>query len=141
MARAAVEAAAGADARHGVRLQQVVWLRPVVVGPDGLDLHVELFADDEGEIGYEIYSGAVGGEDEERVIHSQGRAVVGSIGDLGDVDVAGLQARCGDRRSFRGGLLCPDCGAGREPWRVVPGCDGRVGWRGRGGARAGSGAA
>src|ERR1700733_2869018 len=42
MARAAVAAATGEDAQDGMRLQQVVWLRPVVVGPDGLDLHVEL---------------------------------------------------------------------------------------------------
>ena len=49
------------------------WFEPVVVGADGLDLHVELFAEEDGRIGYEIYSG---GADEERVIHSQGCAVV-----------------------------------------------------------------
>ena len=44
MARAAVAAAAGEDAQAGVRLEQVAWLRPVVVGAEGLELHVELFA-------------------------------------------------------------------------------------------------
>ena len=89
MARAAVEAAAGVDSPHGLRLQRVVWLRPVVVGPDGLDLHIELFEED-GGIDYQIYSEVAGGDGEERVIHSQGRAVVGSTGDAGEVDLAGL---------------------------------------------------
>src|SRR5882762_5081273 len=98
MARAAV-AAAGEDGRDRMRLEQVVWLRPVVVGADGLELHVELFCDVEGEIGYEIYSGAAGGGDAARVIHSRGRAVAGWSGELADVDVAGLQAQCGARLS------------------------------------------
>ena len=80
MARAAVEAAAGEDARGGVRLEQMEWLRPVVVGGGGLDLHVELFAEEDGKTGYEIYSGAVGGADEGRVVHSQGWAVIEPLG-------------------------------------------------------------
>ena len=104
MARAAVAAATGEDAQDGMRLQQVVWLRPVVVGPDGLDLHVELFAEEDGKIGYEIYSGVAGGNDEDRVIHSQGRAVVGSIVKQPDLDIAALQAQCGERS-----LLPEDC--------------------------------
>jgi len=90
MARAAVEAAAGAAGPQGRRLQRLAWLRPVVVGPEGLDLHIELFAAEDGSIDYEIYSGAVRGGDEERVIHSQGRAVVEAIGSIADVDLAGL---------------------------------------------------
>src|SRR5882757_7186863 len=35
MARAAVAAAAGEDTQDRVRLEQVEWLQPVVVGPDG----------------------------------------------------------------------------------------------------------
>ena len=88
MVRAAVEASAGEHERHEVRLEQVDWLRPVVVEADGLDLHVELFAEDGDRIGYEIYSGAAGAEDRERVIHSQGWAVVGPTGDPANMDVA-----------------------------------------------------
>ena len=40
MARAAVAAVAGEDTRDRVRLEQVEWLQPVVVGSEGLDLHV-----------------------------------------------------------------------------------------------------
>src|SRR5205085_4786547 len=69
IARAAAE---GYGEQPELPLEQVEWLRPVVVGPDGLDLHVELFEDDEGNTGYEILSGAVEVEDAARVIHSHG---------------------------------------------------------------------
>ena len=46
LARAAVSAAAGEDEQGGVSLQQVTWIRPVVVGADGVELHIELFAED-----------------------------------------------------------------------------------------------
>jgi len=78
MARAAVEAAAGKGAQAKVRLEQAEWQQPVVLGPDGLELHVELFADEDGRTAYEIYSA---GEAGERVIHSQGWAVVQPIGE------------------------------------------------------------
>ncbi|SEO31193.1 polyketide synthase dehydratase domain-containing protein, partial [Bradyrhizobium sp. OK095] len=92
MARAAVEAATAEDGRRGIRLQQVVWLRPVVVGSDGIELHIELFAEEDGKLEYEIYS-----ETEDRVIHSQGRVVLGPIGRVANVDVGALQMRCSDR--------------------------------------------
>ena len=77
--------------RAEVRLEQVEWLRPVVVGTEGLDLHVELFAEEAGRTGYEIYSG---GEDEERVIHSQGWAVVEPLGAVAEVSAMSLLPMC-----------------------------------------------
>ena len=41
----------------------------MVVGAEGLDLHIELFAEEEGRTGYEISSAVAA---EQRVIHSQG---------------------------------------------------------------------
>ena len=70
MVRSAV--AAGEDAQDQVRLEQVEWLQPVVVGSDGLDLHIELFTEENGKTSYEIYSGVAEGEDDARLIHSQG---------------------------------------------------------------------
>jgi acyl transferase domain-containing protein/acyl carrier protein/SAM-dependent methyltransferase len=81
IARAAMATAAGKDTQDGVGLEQVEWLRPVAVGADGLDLHVELFAGEDKKVGYEIYSGVAGSEDEARVIHSQGWAVVEPTGE------------------------------------------------------------
>ncbi len=79
MARAAVAAAAGEDARDRVRPEQVEWLQPVVVGSEGLDLHVELFAEEDGKTGYEIYSGAAAADDEARLIHSHGWFAIEAI--------------------------------------------------------------
>ena len=79
IARAAVAAVTGDDTQDQVRLEQVEWLQPVVVGSDGLDLHVELFAEEDGKTGYEIYSGAAEAEDEARLIHSHGCFAIGAI--------------------------------------------------------------
>jgi len=43
-----------------VRLEHVDWSEPVVVGAGGLELHVELFAEDDGRTSYEIYSASEG---------------------------------------------------------------------------------
>ena len=75
LARAAVAAAAGADATE-VELEQVEWLCPVEVGADGLELRVELFAEGDGRSGYEITSL---GADGTGVVHSQGIAVVARV--------------------------------------------------------------
>ena len=81
LARAAVAAAAGADATE-VELEQVEWLCPVEVGSDGLELRVELFAEGDGRSGYEITSL---GADGTGVVHSQGIAVVARVeGSAGD---------------------------------------------------------
>ena len=85
MARAAVKAAAGEDVQAEVYLEQVEWLSPVVVGPEGLDLHVELFAEDDGRTSYEIYSI---GEAEESLIYSHGCVVA----DMGEAAAENWQA-------------------------------------------------
>ena len=91
MARTAVKMAADADARAEVRLEQVEWLRPVVVGAEGFELLVELFADEDGKAGYEIYSADGDGA---RVIHSQGWAAVETVGASPEasVEVSGASA-------------------------------------------------
>ena len=97
MARAAAEAATAAAAAGKMHLRNVTWLRPVVVGTEGLELHIELVADEEGRIDYEIYSGAAGGGDDARVIYSQGRVVVGSAIQVADLDIGALQTTCANR--------------------------------------------
>ena len=98
MARAAVAAAAPAYVRDGVHLRHVTWLRPVLIGDEGIDLHIELVARDDGSIDYDIYSEAAGAGDEKRVIYSQGHAVVGPIDTMADMDLDALHAECSDRK-------------------------------------------
>src|SRR5581483_12258866 len=72
LARAAVIAALEGEGQSPrIELQNVVFVRPVVVGGQGLELHIALQPDESGGIDFEIYSG----RGEEAVVYSQGRAV------------------------------------------------------------------
>ncbi|HEX4621222.1 MAG TPA: SDR family oxidoreductase, partial [Myxococcaceae bacterium] len=95
MAHAAVLRAAGDEAAASpcLRLKQVVWVRPLVVSERAVDVEIELHAEDDGAIAYEIYSKEGG----ERVIHSQGRALLGEVGAAPVLDLAAVQSRCSDR--------------------------------------------
>ncbi|MET0333841.1 MAG: SDR family NAD(P)-dependent oxidoreductase, partial [Rhizobacter sp.] len=73
-----------------VRLENVVFARPIVVGSDGLQVHITLESDASDAIGYEIHSDEAG----EAVLHGQGRAVLVRAGTAPRVDLASLAARC-----------------------------------------------
>ncbi|RZK99106.1 MAG: KR domain-containing protein, partial [Rubrivivax sp.] len=103
LARTAVSQALGVQAvGHGVQLQGVVFARPVVVGDEGLEVHIALEPQASGAVAFEIYSG----EGEDEVVHSQGRAMLaaGQAEALaagaaqGDhIDLAALSAQCQER--------------------------------------------
>ncbi|HEX3470831.1 MAG TPA: type I polyketide synthase, partial [Silvibacterium sp.] len=56
---------------YTMRLEQVSWLRPLVVA-SALEVHIGLLEEEKGRISYEIYSG----QGEEAVVYSQGYGVV-----------------------------------------------------------------
>src|SRR4051812_4364632 len=58
-----------------VCLNNVVWVRPLVVGDAPEQVHIGLYPEDNGDIGYEIY-GDASGEDGDAVVYSQGMAVL-----------------------------------------------------------------
>jgi polyketide synthase PksN len=105
MARAAVEAAAGGGELKGVglRLQNIVWARPVMVTDQPVQVHIALYPGDGGEIAYEIY-----GEDSEDgsdpVVYSQGHAVFGELERETALDLRDLQVQCGQRI-----ISAPEC--------------------------------
>ncbi|HEX4713365.1 MAG TPA: SDR family NAD(P)-dependent oxidoreductase, partial [Ktedonobacteraceae bacterium] len=87
-ARAAVCLALGGESR--ISLEQVSWLRPLVV-ESALEVHIGLREEPEGGIGYEIYSG----QDEEAVVYSQGYAVVVEAGKQApQIDLSALVKQC-----------------------------------------------
>ncbi|MET0335415.1 MAG: type I polyketide synthase, partial [Rhizobacter sp.] len=91
MARQAVGRATGHTGHIGnIRLERVAFVRPVVVGDEGLHVHIALEAQADGSIGYEIYSV----EDDAAVLHGQGRAVLGETAATEVIDVAALRAQC-----------------------------------------------
>ena len=91
-ARAAVRLALGEGTSGAIRLEQVNWVRPLVVSTE-LDVHIALSAEEDGRIGFEIYSG----EGEQEQLYSQGWARELSAATRGDaprVDLGALQAQC-----------------------------------------------
>ncbi|MET0334481.1 MAG: amino acid adenylation domain-containing protein, partial [Rhizobacter sp.] len=89
MAHHAVLRATGADA-HDVRLEGVVFARPIVAGDAGLGLHIALEEVDEDRIAYEIHSG----EGEQEVVHGRGHARLGLAGEAPRLDLPALRAQC-----------------------------------------------
>ena len=91
-ARAAVSLALGEGASSAIRLEQVSWVRPLVVSTE-LDVHIALSAEEDGRIGFEIYSG----EGEQEQLYSQGWARelnAATRGESPRVDLGALQAQC-----------------------------------------------
>ncbi|WP_088833756.1 SDR family NAD(P)-dependent oxidoreductase [Paenibacillus tyrfis] len=94
MAREAVELAAASlkDGRDGLRLKHVIWASPLLLGEQPLDVHLSLFPEADGEIGFEVYREEEAGQ--EPVIHSQGRAVWKSFEAMPSLDLKTLQSQC-----------------------------------------------
>jgi polyketide synthase PksN len=96
MAQAGVREGLELGAGEGIRLKDVVWMRPVVVGAGGVELELELRVEESGELEFEISS--VEGVGSGRVVHAQGKAEAGSgEGEGGQVDIEGLERGCEER--------------------------------------------
>lgn len=95
MARAAVEKAAGGrgECHSSIRLKNVVWVRPVIVGQQPVQVHIGIYPEDNGEIMYEIYTRSEK-FDEAPIVHSQGSAVFSPIKEVLTVDIPALQTQC-----------------------------------------------
>ncbi|WP_210421938.1 polyketide synthase dehydratase domain-containing protein, partial [Bradyrhizobium nitroreducens] len=94
MARAAVRLAAGDQSGDlQVRLQNVVFARPVVVTDAGLEVHIALALQDDGSIAFEIYTGQA----DATQMHSQGSAVLFEQTEPRVLDLPALRERAGER--------------------------------------------
>ena len=95
MARAAIEQAMP-EKKHngtalGLQLRNVVWVQPLRVAAEPVEVHVRLSRSENGEIEYVIYSGEE--NTSKRVVMNQGRAVPPDLPREGArVDLAGLQS-------------------------------------------------
>jgi len=96
MARAAVEIAAdgAVTGTNGIRLKNVVWARPIIVEDNPVQIHIELYLEDNGEITYEIYRQPDGDDDAEPIVHCQGSAMLSTVTNVPALDIACLQAQC-----------------------------------------------
>ena len=97
MARAAVALAAADTAKDRiVTLRNVVWARPLAVETDTQDVSIELAAEDDGAVAYEIVSPDPDGGEER--LHGQGRVVLAEPTQQQPLDVASLRGACADRQ-------------------------------------------
>ncbi|QDS33253.1 SDR family NAD(P)-dependent oxidoreductase [Brevibacillus brevis] len=96
MARAAAEQATAAltEELAKIQLKNVVWTRPIVVGDQPAQIHIGLVPEENGEISFEIYSGAEA-VDAEPVVHSQGSVMLHSVAEKQALNLPSLQAECG----------------------------------------------
>jgi polyketide synthase PksM len=78
----------GGDA--GMRLAQVTWLSPIVVGETPQQVHIAMFPEADGAVGFEIYSGTA----DAPVLHSRGQAAVLGLTRPEALDIAALRASC-----------------------------------------------
>jgi acyl transferase domain-containing protein/acyl carrier protein/SAM-dependent methyltransferase len=97
MARVAVALAAGGPASPvpgapGIRLQNIIWARPVTVGAEPVQVRIGLCPGADGTISYEISSGAA--DDPAPAIHSRGTALFTTNGAAPALDLTALRAQC-----------------------------------------------
>src|SRR5271166_4433863 len=91
-ARAALSLALGGE--NSIRLEQVKWLRPLVVESEQ-EVHIGLMEEADGRISYEIYSG----QSDEAVVYSQGYGVVQRPGEPPQIDLTALLGQCARKLS------------------------------------------
>ncbi|MCX8131442.1 MAG: SDR family NAD(P)-dependent oxidoreductase [Clostridia bacterium] len=90
MAREALErAGVGKEGRAGLRMKNVVWVQPVTVEEQPVELHIGLYPDSDGGIAFDIYSfteenGA------ESIVHSQGTGMPGGAVEIPNLDIKAL---------------------------------------------------
>ncbi|MFG0213990.1 SDR family NAD(P)-dependent oxidoreductase [Brevibacillus porteri] len=98
MARAAAEQSTAAltEEPAKIQLKNVVWTRPIVVGDQPAQIHIGLVPEENGEISFEIYSGAEA-VNAEPVVHSQGSVMLHSVAEKQALNLPSLQAECGQR--------------------------------------------
>ncbi|MCX8131438.1 MAG: SDR family NAD(P)-dependent oxidoreductase [Clostridia bacterium] len=95
MARAAIELAVEdfTDSEMGIRLKDVVWARPVIVGKQPLKVSIGLYPGSNGEFSYEIYSKPEI-PDAEKIVNSRGIAVIEKASKGPAVDIHKLRDEC-----------------------------------------------
>lgn len=99
MVRAAVEHAAETKEEGTVRLKHVVWIRPFTAADESAELYLRLYDEENGEMGFTVYSESASSE-EEPVLYAQGSAAFVRAGEPAKIEIDKL------RESRR--LITPD---------------------------------
>lgn len=95
MIRAAVDQSTQGlvEASTWIQLRNVIWARPIVVEDTPVKVYVEVFAEDNGNINYKVYSKSKKNENES-VLHCQGMALFNGASEIPTFDLDDIQAQC-----------------------------------------------
>lgn len=131
MARAAIEQGIGGleDHETGIRLKNVVWVRPVVAGSEPVQVNIGLYDEDGGHIAYRMY-GDPESADAEPVVYNQGKAELIQLKREKALDLSKIKKQCDqskmDAASFYEGMIGADYGPGYKSVEAVYKGDGQL---------------
>jgi acyl transferase domain-containing protein/thioesterase domain-containing protein len=91
MAREAAQQAVGTSEKVMLQLKNVVWVRPIAVNEEPVEVNISLYPEENGEVAYEVYT-CYG--DNDTITHSQGIVTLSSVAGPTFLDIAELQAQC-----------------------------------------------
>ncbi|MEQ7681104.1 non-ribosomal peptide synthetase [Bacillus ayatagriensis] len=124
MARAAAEKSIGGATEDslGLRLKNIVWVRPVIVDQDAVRVHIGLYEEEDGQIQYRMYGGndSIG---EEAPLYNQGIAEIIRKEPEEAADIEQLKRRCTqgtiESQAFYKGMIGADYGPGYKGVQLV----------------------
>ncbi|WP_139492062.1 non-ribosomal peptide synthetase [Brevibacillus dissolubilis] len=124
MARTAVEQAIG-EFDHNqavIRLKNVVWVRPIVVEEEPVEIQIGLYAEENGQIYYRMYSEPEAA-DAEPVLYNQGFAELSLGTDEITLDLESIRRACSQgnmaSQEFYAGMIGADYGPGYRGVQTV----------------------
>ncbi|GAE05097.1 malonyl CoA-acyl carrier protein transacylase [Paenibacillus sp. JCM 10914] len=85
------------DDQAGIRLKNVVWIRPVSVEGSPALVNLRLLPDEHGGVGYEVYSMPQENTGAELTVHSKGHAELVQLGTEVGLNIDELKMQCGDQ--------------------------------------------
>ncbi|MBP2630737.1 MAG: Beta-ketoacyl-acyl-carrier-protein synthase 6-deoxyerythronolide-B synthase, partial [Firmicutes bacterium] len=96
MAREAVKQALGREEKEKTKicLKNIVWIRPMSVNDQPVQVHIGLVLEDSGEISYEIYSQSKDND----VLCSRGTALLEPCSEIFCLDIKQLQEACNQKK-------------------------------------------
>nr|WGE01483.1 polyketide synthase dehydratase domain-containing protein [Bacillus velezensis] len=124
MARAAAEKSIGGATEEslGLRLKNIVWVRPVIADQEAVRVHIGLYEEEDGQIHYRMYGGndSIG---EEAPLYNQGIAEIIRKEPEEAADIERLKRRCTqgtiESQAFYKGMIGADYGPGYKGVRLV----------------------
>lgn len=103
---AANKAISSIDKDSRICIENVVWIRPIIIENKNVHVHIGVYPKDNGEITYEVYSFSEEKSENCRIVYSRGNIVVRNIDEINNIDLQELKNKCNE--NFISGTMCYD---------------------------------